>query len=268
MLSVIQASSPSGNYAGQHIDAILPGPAHIFRQIKLWTVWPFAVQNNAIAAKFYKLFTLALAGLVGASLLRKHKSPMLLWTLAWLVIPLLLIIAFCYLNIPIWELRYVLFVSPYLFILLAAGITRLWKQWKVSAIVIGIGYLIAVSGGLVEYYTVQQRPDYKFNIATIEKYEQPGDGIVWSYYYTKALDRYYDGTADIYHLTIRDVKTDTDLQKWVSQVPTDYSRLWLVEDSKNPLQDDLKKMIAKTYDIKQLFEYELGSKVMLLTPLE
>ncbi len=267
-LSAIQESSPSGTYASHHTGRIPPGPAHIFRQLKLWTVWPFTVQDNVIVAKFYKLFTLALAGLLGASLFRKHKSPVLLWTLAWLVIPVLLLIAFSYLNIPIWELRYVLFVSPYLFILLAAGITRLWKQWKVSAIVIGIAYLIAVSGGLVHYYTVQQRPDYKFNIATIEQYEQPGDAIVWSYYYTKALNHYYDGAADIYHLTIRDVKTDADLQKWVSQVPTGYGRLWLVEDAENPLQDELKKMISRTYNIKQLFEYELGSKVMLLTPLE
>ncbi|MGB3297705.1 MAG: glycosyltransferase family 39 protein [Phormidesmis sp.] len=267
-LSTIQEASPSGTFASYHTETAPPGPAHVFRLLKLWTVWPFAVQDNAIAAKLYKLFTLSLAGLVGASLFRKHKSPAMLWTLIWLAVPLLLIITFSYLKIPIWELRYVLFASPYLFILLAAGITRLWKQWKVSAIVIGIAYLIAVSGGLVEYYTVQQRSSYKFNIATIEQYEQPGDAIVWSYYYTKALGYYYHGTADVYHSTIRDIKTDADLKKWVSQVPTGYNRLWLVEDGSNPLKEELEAEISETYDIKQSFDYEYGSKVMLLTPLK
>lgn len=263
--SVIQESSPSGNFASHHSSAVPPPADVLVRQLKFWTVWPFAVQDNAIVAKFYKVFTLLLAGLLGASLLRKHKSQNLLWVLAWFVVPLIPIIVFSYLTLPVWQSRYVLFVSPYLFILLAAGITRLWHQWKISAVVISLAYLMAVGGGLVHHYTVQERPDYKFNIATIEQYEQPGDAVIWSYFYTKALGHYYDGSSEVYARDLRDLKTDADAQAWVSQFPTQYDRWWLVLDSGNPASDSVESAVAQAYNIEQVYTYEQGSKVLLLT---
>ena len=178
-----------------------------------------------------------------------------------------LIAAFSYLSIPIWVSRYILFVSPYLLILLAAGLMRLWQHWRPVAIAMGAIYLIAVSGGLHRMYTVQDRPDYKFNIATLEQYEQPGDGLVWSYYYQKALAHYYDGGNKAHWAPLRDVKTPEDIQEWLGYFPEGYERLWLVLDHAWQKVEGLEDGIASQYSIERTFDYELGSKIMLLTPL-
>ncbi len=266
VLSVIQQSSPNSSYAGDHVGAQPPGLAELIRQLKFLTVWPFPVQSNAIAALFYKLFTPLVAAMIGAGIIRKHRSPRLVWTCAWLFLPLIPIVAFSYLSIPIWKSRYILFVTPYLFIMLAAGFTRLWQQWKIAAITMATIYLIAVSGGLVHHYTAQTRTDYKFNVETIEQYEQPGDAIVWSYECcSMALMHYYDGNSDIHVHTAKDVETLETAQQWVAEFPTGYDRWWLVTENMGPVIDDVKSAVSTAYDIETVFEYEQGSNVMLLT---
>lgn len=268
ILSVVQESSPSSNFAAHHSDAAPPGLGRLIRPLKFFTVWPFEAQENAIAALFYKVFTLLLSGLIGAALIGKHKSPALLWVTAWFILPLLPIVVFSYISTPIWVNRYLLFVIPYLFILLAAGFTRLWRQWKIAAVVMGIAYLIAAGGGLVHYYTVQERPDYKFNIATIEQYEQPGDAIVWGYHYLKPLNRYYDGDMDVQWRPTYDIKTPADMQQWISQMPAGYDRWWLVIDYTAPIEAEFESALAQSYTVEKTFDYERGSQVMLLSPLE
>lgn len=264
--SVIAEAAPSATYATHHSSAQPPDAAALIRPLKFLTVWPFAVQENAIAALFYKLFTPLLVALAAAGLIRKHKSPALFWVLAWLILPVLPIIAFSYLSVPIWVNRYLLFVSPYLFILLAAGLIRLWQQWRIAAVVMATLYLIAASGGVVHHYTSQERPDYKFNIATIEQYEQPGDAVVWGYYYTKPLRYYYDGQSAVYPLAIRDVETPEDVQAWMGALPVERDRLWLAAEDRE-LTEPIEKAIEEVYRIEQTFDYERGSKVILLNRL-
>lgn len=269
VLSVIKESSPSSSYANDHIGAKPPDLDNLIRPFKFLTVWPFPVQDSKIAALFYKLFTPLVAALIGAGVIRKHTSPKLLWTCAWLFIPVMPIVAFSYLSVPIWQNRYILFVSPYLFILLAAGLTRLWRQWKIAAVVIGALYLIAVSGGLIHYYTVQNRTDYKFNVETIERYEQPGDAIVWSYECcSMGLTHYYEGSSDIYIHTAQDVKTPAIAEQWVAGFPSGYDRWWLVTENLGPVAKDVKSAVGSAYHIETVFDYEQGSKVMLLTRLD
>ncbi len=268
ILSVVEESSPSSSFASHHSSAAPPGFDNLIRPLKFFTVWPFAVQENAVTALFYKGFTLLLAGLTGAALIRKHRSPALLWVLSWLILPLLPIVVFSYISMPIWVNRYLLFVSPYLFILLAAGFTRVWRQWKIAAVVMGVTYLIAAGGGLAHYYTVQERPDYKFNIATIEQYEQPGDAIVWGYHYSKPLRRYYEGDVDIHWRPTYEVRTPAEIQQWVSQIPPGYDRWWAVIDYDKPIKAEFKDAISKSYRIEKVFSYKRGSQVMLLEPLE
>ena len=136
VLAAVSEASPDTDYAETRAKfSERPGLNNLVYPLKFWMVRPFVVEGSAIAHFAYKLFTLPLVGLIGAGLIRKHKSPALIWTLAWFLIPLVPIVTFSLFSAQIWESRYVLFVSPYLFILLAAGFTRLWQQWKVSAIV-------------------------------------------------------------------------------------------------------------------------------------
>jgi len=269
VLSVGQASSPNSDYANDHSGATPPGFAEVFRLFKFFTVWPFSVQESAPVALFYKVFTLFVAGLMGAGIIRKHRSPKLLWVLAWCVLPVIPILCFSHWVMPIWKTRYVLFVSPYFFILLAAGFTRLWKEWRIAAVTMAVAYAITVSGGLFHYYTVQERPDYKFNVATLEQHERLGDGMVWSYECCESgLRRYYDGPMDVYKNSVNDIESTDDIPQWLSNFPTGYDRLWLVLDGAAKDKAVIEAAIADSYQIEMNVDYEQGSKVMLLTPLE
>lgn len=271
VLSAVGQTSSDSTFASHHPITSPPGPDEIIRQLKFMTVWPFAVQDSAIAALFYKVFTLFVAGLMGAGLIRKLKPSTrgIWWTCAWFVMPLVPIVILSYFtSVPIWVTRYIFFISPYLLILLAAGITRIWKQWKVAAIVVGITYFVAAGGGLAHYYTVQDRPDYKFNIETIKAQEQPGDAIIWSYHYTKPLKHYYQGSSDTYWRTTNEIETAADIQPWLDRFPTQYSRLWLVISKSEALSDDFNEAITHAYKVETTFDYEQGSKVMLLIPLD
>jgi len=272
VLSVLQGTSADSAYASHHASRRPPGLDEIVRTLKFWTVWPFAVQTNAIAAAFYKLFTLLLAGLIGAALFQKHKSPHTLWIFGWLVLPLVPILGFSYLSIPIWVVRYLLFVSPYLFLILAAAISRLWRQWRLAAITIVIFYLIAASGGLVRYYTVQDRPDYKFVIETIERYEQPGDSVVWSLFYLQdILPHYYQGSLSFHYNPTRKVESLPEINAWLDNFPKpdnslgDENRLWVVIAGDDESYPSFEQQLKARYIFEKTFDYEQGAKVLLLT---
>ena len=93
----------------------------------------------------------------------------MIWMLGWLILPIVPIIGFSFISAQLWEPRYVLFVCPYLFLLIAAGFTRLWRQWRVAAIAAAMIYTLAMGGESTHYYNVQNRSDYLFNVETIEQ---------------------------------------------------------------------------------------------------
>lgn len=266
VLTVVQAASPDSTYASHHPLRTPPGLDNVVRTLKFWTVWPFAIQANVISSAFYKFFTLLIAGLLGLALFQKHRSPQTLWAIAWFVLPLIPIFTFSYISIPIWVNRYLLFVSPYLFIIVAAGLRRLWRQWRIAALVVSLVYLIAVSGGLVRYYTVQDRPDYKFIVQTIEQYEQPDDVVVWSLFaHKEILNHYYQGSADVYRNKTRGVKSDAEISQWLGKFPKVSARIWLVLKTNEKDYPKFEQQLETQYNFEKVFRYEQGSQVFLLT---
>lgn len=264
---IARNSAPSSEYTvdrARYLDP--PGLSNLIYPLKFWMVPPQVVRIGPIAHYFYTAFTLPIVGLLGAALIQKHKSPALLYTGAWFIIPLIPIIIFSWVAAQIWEPRYVLFVSPYLFLLLAAGFTRLWRQWKPAAIVIAAIYAVAMGWALMHYFAVQNRPDYRFNIETIEQYEQPGDVIVWGYEWDDPLKYYYDGTADTSWQDVHAVETPEDIQQWVSQFPNGYNRLWVVLDNTNKIFQEVQGAIAHNYTLEETYDYAHFSKVLLLIP--
>ena len=265
VLSLAKAAAPTSDYAvsrAQYLDP--PGLNNLVYPLKFWMVPNPVVGTGPVAHLFFKLFTLLVFGIVGAGLIRKHKSPGLLWSGLWYIIPLIPIVIFARISAQIWEPRYVLFVYPYLFILIAAGFTRLWQQWRVAAIVAAAIYLFGMSWALGHYYTTQNREDYKFNVATIEQSEQPGDAIVWGYEWDLPLRYYYRGDAEVYWRSMTNVKTPEAVDSWVSQLPTSYERLWVVLDDTRPVFKEFKAAIASAYTIEKSSYYKHDSMVMLL----
>ncbi len=266
VLSVIQATAPDSTYASHHPGRNPPEVANLVRTLKFWTVWPFAVQGNAIASAFYKVVTLLVAGLMGVSLLQKHRSPGILWAMAWFILPLVPILAYSFISIPLWVNRYLLFVSPYLFLVLAAGLSRLWRQWRIAAVVMALVYLIAAAGGLVHYYAVQDRPDYKFITQTIQQYKQPGDVVVWTLFANKVVLNHYSlGKTKVHTNKTRGVESDADITQWLEAFPPVPGRLWLVLKVNEQDYSKFEQQIKAQYSLEETFDYEQGSKVLLLT---
>ena len=264
---IAKDAAPSSAYAVDRSRYLAPpGLNNLIYPLKYWMVPPQVVRIGPVAHYFYKALTLPIAGLLGVALIQKHRSPALLYTAAWFVLPLVPIIIFSRIAAQIWEPRYVLFVSPYLFLLLAAGFMRLWRQWKIAAIVIAAVYTVGMGGAIAHYFTVQNRPDYRSNVETIERYEQPADAIIWGYEWDLPLQYYYDGSADTYWQAMQSIETTEDIQQWVSQFPTGYSRLWVVLDNSRKVYKDAQAAIAQDYTIQETYDYQQSSKVMLLVP--
>ncbi len=264
---ILKDADPNSAYAvdrQRYLDR--PGLGNLIYPLKYWMVSPQVVYLGKPISLFYKLFTLLVAGLLGAGLLQKHKTPAVVWTVAWFILPLLPIIAFSWISAQLWEPRYVLFVSPYLFLLIAVGFTRLWKQWKIAAIIAAVIYALAMGGALAHYYNVQNRSDYRFNVESIEQNEQPGDGIVWGYEWDNPFTYYYDGSNELYWRPMFDVDTVEGIQPWLDSFPTEHQRLWLVLDDTRPIGEEFEAAINEAYTVEETIEFEAWSKIMLLTP--
>ena len=65
---------------------------------------------------------------------------------------------------------------------------------------------------------------------------------------------------------MQSIETTEDIQQWVSQFPTGYSRLWVVLDNSRKVYEDAKAAIAQDYTIQETYDYQQSSKVMLLVP--
>jgi mannosyltransferase len=267
ILSLAADAAPSSDYAvsrAQYLDP--PGFKNLIYPLKFWMVPPQVVRVGPLAHYFYQLFTVLLAGVIGVALIRKHKSPALIWVSAWFILPLIPIIAFSRISAQIWEPRYVIFVSPYLFLLISAGFTRFWQQWKAAAIVAAAIYIFAMGGALTYYYAVQNRSDYRFNIETIEQFDKPGDVIVWGYSYQEPLEHYYDGEASTQLLDMSKIEKPEEIGPWLNQLPKEYDRLWLVLDDLRPVGKEFQSAIANAYNIEASYRYDHRSTVMLVSP--
>ncbi len=129
-------------------------------------------------------------------------------------------------------------------------------------------YLVAISVALINYYTVQNRADYRFVVETIEQREQPGDAITWGDRWHEPLLYYYDGCANIYWRSMVEVTTPEAIQQWISQFPTGYERQWVMMSDAKSLTKDFERALENAYSVEETFDYGHHSKVMLLKPLK
>jgi mannosyltransferase len=133
----------------------------------------------------------------------------------------------------LWKDRYLLFTSPYLFILFAAGFLYLWQRQRLGAIAVALIYSAAIAGGLIRYHKVLDRADWRGIVQTIEAKEQPGDTILWALDQIRpvALNHYYDGSSTIEIESAPPYNSKdgiTAMEKWLSRFPTNSGIFWLV----------------------------------------
>jgi uncharacterized membrane protein len=192
--------------------------------------------TQGLTLLFYAGFTALLCGLLGLALmavLTKHRSEHLVWLVAWALIPAIATFVLSYLQSSIWFPRYLMFIAPYFLILVAGGFMVIWNWRKPAAIAIVAAYLIAVSGGLKDYYTTLYRNDWQGVAEFIQQNEQPEDVIVYysvQRFFNQSLPRYYKGSAPLYPINkpSADSLSAADIQQELGSLPTVESRLWVV----------------------------------------
>ncbi|MGD1805999.1 glycosyltransferase family 39 protein [Dapis sp. BLCC M126] len=266
----------------------LPKPdiRHIIARLIGFTVfWPPSVFEskdvNAIVLSYYKLITLVLIYLLGVALFiafkKRYHSPKLIWVMAWAFLPAASILFISYIKSNIWIDRYLIFVSPYIFILLAEGFMQIWHWQRQIAIVLAISYLVAVGGGLGNYYTTLYRDDWRGVVQSIRSNEKPTDIII---YYSPifyegrkdySLTRYYNGQLPLYHIhnsPQADEWGSLETEQELNNLSPIKSRLWLVCWKLCEQKKDMKSIQETIVGTKFQVEKKWFSKSPVTQPLE
>jgi 4-amino-4-deoxy-L-arabinose transferase-like glycosyltransferase len=205
-----------------------PSLKDVVLRIRNFTASPFP-STSRLNSWFYQIYTLMMLGLLALGLVRRRVKRELLWITLWTIIPAM---AFFLVSKRLWIDRYLLFLVPFLLILLAAGFVRLWEMKRLVAVGVAVVYLMAVGGGLFRYYSVLDRQDWRGVAEIISKSEQPGDIIVLSIdapKMTTALQHYYQGDAPIYRVASAcpsgDEASPSDDR---ADIPSEASRIWML----------------------------------------
>ncbi|MDY6937342.1 MAG: glycosyltransferase family 39 protein [Cyanobacteriota bacterium] len=230
------------------------------------------LQPNAFPLFFYGAFLMVLAGLVCLAFVAfrtERRSSHLLDIAIWGIVPSLAMLAISYIKKPLWFPRYLMFVGPYIIILVAAGLTILWNWKKVAAISIAVFYAIAVGGGLFDYYTNLYRDDWHGVARTIAANEQPGDVIIYHSvprFFERSLPRYYRGPVPIYTLDMQPdpaLLTPALIQEQVGEALPVQSRLWVVCWQTCQTQEEVDRIFDTTlgagFEIQEKQTYQVLS---------
>lgn len=227
-------ASVAGATVGGTVDKSSPGLWAVLSQPLRFTVWPFGRANSALIYWIYILFVWVLAFLLGTALLQVRHARNLGWVAAWALLPAIPLFAVSQVSRSLWVNRYLLFTTPYLFLLFAAGWMYVWKRWHLGAIAIALLYAVTASGGIKRYYSVQDRANWRGLVQAIANEERPKDAIVWSTGQVQplALEHYYKGSAAIKMAEIPLPCTASSnrqaMQSWLKTLSKDYSRYWLI----------------------------------------
>ncbi len=194
----------------------------------------FATQGLTLL--YYAGFTALLCGLLGLAVIAvftQYRSERLVWLAAWGFIPAIASFVLSYLQSSIWFPRYLMFIAPYFLILVAGGFMVIWNWRKPAAMAIIVAYLIAVSGGLKDYYTTLYRNDWQGVAEFIQQNEQPEDVIVYysvQRFFDQSLPRYYNGSGKLYPINKPSPSplSAAEIEQELGSIPPVESRLWLV----------------------------------------
>lgn len=163
-----------------------------------WSAVTQLVQSHLPILLLCGVATLMIWGLlfVGIAAIVRHPTGSLVWLATWAGLPSLFMFIVSCLHVVVWSPRYLMFVAPYLLLLVAMGFMVMWHWRRPVAIAIAIIYLFVTSSSLRDYYTTLYRNDWRGAAAYIEQNEQAGDVI--DYYSIPALAnqsffRYYNG---------------------------------------------------------------------------
>ncbi|NET40533.1 MAG: hypothetical protein F6K15_00690 [Okeania sp. SIO2B3] len=248
-LTIILASIPVAisvkRYSGSHrVNLPIPGVREIFRELRVMTVFAHSPPPPYIPL-LIQVVALIVATVILVAILQKPRTQEVVWVASWGIIPAASIFVFSNVFYSIWNSRYLIISQPYFILLVAIGFFKILDWQKIIGVVLAVIYMLAVSLGLVTYYTSSKRymgalDHYKPVAQLIESQDREGDIIMYSTYHANSfpinggsfpLTYYYQGSAPIY--VDQKEKTDksnlpTHLKNWVESLPPTASRIWFI----------------------------------------
>ncbi|MCW1969788.1 MAG: hypothetical protein KIH69_016875, partial [Anaerolineae bacterium] len=127
-----------------------------------------------------------MAGLGGWQLWRARCYGLLVFLLAWLVLPTV-IVQLISLRVPLFEPRYVLWSSPALYLLAATS----WQLKSRLVPILHFTFLIFNLLGLIAQLTQPLRPNMRSAAAWVRANWQPGDALIFQMPYGRHAFAYY-----------------------------------------------------------------------------
>ncbi|MEO0770735.1 MAG: glycosyltransferase family 39 protein [Cyanobacteria bacterium J06649_4] len=245
-------------------DLAKPGLMAIFAKLTSFTAfWPLASLPSSLPIKgFYYAYTLLLAVLLAIALGRLKRVTALRWVALWAFCPAALMLVVSYALSPIWNGRYLLFLGPYVLTLLAVGFCKIADKTRRGAIVLTLIYILAVGGGLHQYYANWDRDGWKAAVEEIVAEEKAGDAIA---VYAPlndprlAVDRYYTGPAKLYPMgPFQGAVSKEEVSRVLTELPTDEPRLWIVFRNINGNREANKLVaqgIEEKYALQEKFRF-------------
>lgn len=201
------------NVAAAQKTASFNLPLDLFRKVKKFTIFPFPSTSTFIS-RVLQAYTLVMLSLAGVAFYRNRHASRIVWAAAWAFVPWFVHAAVS--HRMLFD-RYVFYTAPYLIILLAAGLVRIWRMHRVVASVVAIAYAIIVLTGLGRYYSVQDRQDWRALFEFINQNEQPGDTIIYSMElvnpekFSNSLKYYHKGDATM--INVRELCENSNVTK-------------------------------------------------------
>ena len=240
-----------------------------------FTAWPLSRPVSNIIYWFYNVYSTISICLLCISVIQIRRLPKLGWIAVWAFFPLSLIVIVSQISRSLLVDRYLLFICPYILILLAAGLVWIGQKWRIKAIIVTIVYGMAVGGGLTRYYKQLDHDNWRSIGKLIDLNDQLGDTIVVSvpsfFHPPNARPEivagyYYNGSAPI-HIIQRPWKNEEQISAlFMQNLPPIKSRLWIIY-----WQGSLKQYqkfqgdIQNEFNIQKQYEFKKNIRVMLVT---
>ncbi len=194
---------------------------------------PLTATSQVVAA--WPLLILLALGL-GALGRAPSWRGLLMWSL--LAVPLLISFAVSFTFRPLVTERYLIVVTPALYILLAVAVAHVRRDWAQAALVVAVTIALAVA--LQVQRTAPDNPaaeDHLAAVSYVESHAQPGDAVIldpafnafpYSYYARTSLPGYAVPAGGQGAAGKPQRLSESDLRDFVSGVEAGRGRLWVI----------------------------------------
>jgi len=161
--------------------------------------------EGGLLAVFYSF---AVLFLIGLSFIPACRGRWLIWCSGWALLPVFLTWFVSQFTASFVITRYLMFASPFAFIVLAAGWIEIWKPAKLRAIAViaAMLYAVIMLMNLAHLYTHPVSEDWRQISSFIQEHEQAGDNVVvWNYHSQYLFNYYYRGKNKTYDVIVEHV---------------------------------------------------------------